>query len=462
MSERLPARPDLTYLRRQGKKLLLGVRSGEPAALSRVRNSLPNPRKNSLNSRNHVFGLRDALLVIAREYGFPSWAKLKVDVTHGLRATEGIYDDALLSTADSVEGTQVNEANTLTASEGDQPMSAIININSSEPNLGTTLVSSLHALMQTVDHPEWSTARLQGVLGYAFHFEMKEDGGGVMHDNMDWGLALGFLSDLGQFRGFNANKHDTDVDLPALKREARDAVRASLEQGVPALAWQAMSVEQKESGNHAWCWSLIVGYDDANETYTVWHRAMPETYTVRYDAIGHADPVEWFNVRILEQPISADEKIHLTALQNAVTFANGTRYTDENFVRPNGKLTTPYGLAAYELWRKVFESEDIASQRPHWDALVLRARRRGAAAYVRELVDVFPDAADPLEAAAAHYDRELESLQPLYDLFDAEQEKETFTAEDRAEAGRLISEALMADRDAVARIEAALEILDAS
>ena len=88
MSAGLPARPNLTQIKRQGKKLLLGVRSEERAALSRVQKSLPAQRRDAL-SRNGTFGLRDALLVIAREYGFSSWAKLKADVSARRRTNAG-------------------------------------------------------------------------------------------------------------------------------------------------------------------------------------------------------------------------------------------------------------------------------------------------------------------------------------------------------------------------------------
>ena len=80
MSTSPSTKPDLTYLKRQGKKLQLEVRSGEPAALSRVEHNLPRQRRNTLKSSKAVFGQRDALLVIAREYGFSSWAKLKTNV----------------------------------------------------------------------------------------------------------------------------------------------------------------------------------------------------------------------------------------------------------------------------------------------------------------------------------------------------------------------------------------------
>ena len=316
--------------------------------------------------------------------------------------------------------------------------------------------------MRTIGRPEWTRARLEGFMGHAFHFEMVEGGGGVMNDNIDWGLALDFVPQLAEFREFHATKHDTDIDLPALKREARDSVRAGLERGFPALVWQPMSLEQKASdhpAHHAYCWGLIVGYNEAEETYTVRHPYVTDTYTVRYDAIGHADPIEWFNVKVYVQPVAENEQeMHRTALRNAIAFAMGIRYTDERFIRHNGNPSIPYGFAAYELWREAFESADISPGHSRHHAETLKGRRLVAAEYMRELIAIFPKAAGPLESAATHYDRELDALNPLYDL--CARSRETWTANDRAEVQRLIGEALKADREAVAQIEAALKILD--
>jgi hypothetical protein len=66
MSTILSTKLNLTYIKRQGKKLLLEVRSGDPTALSRVEQNLPRQRRNTLKSSKTVFGQRDALLVIAR------------------------------------------------------------------------------------------------------------------------------------------------------------------------------------------------------------------------------------------------------------------------------------------------------------------------------------------------------------------------------------------------------------
>ena len=67
----LPARPSLEQLRKQAKDLLRHYRAGDQAASSRIRARHPHPR------RDPEFTLADAQLVIAREYGFESWAKLK-------------------------------------------------------------------------------------------------------------------------------------------------------------------------------------------------------------------------------------------------------------------------------------------------------------------------------------------------------------------------------------------------
>ena len=72
MNKQLPERPDLDQLKKQAKDLLKEIRAGQAEALARV-------PQNELAG----FALADAQRVIAREYGFPSWAKLKESVELG-------------------------------------------------------------------------------------------------------------------------------------------------------------------------------------------------------------------------------------------------------------------------------------------------------------------------------------------------------------------------------------------
>lgn len=64
----LPPRPDLDQLRRQAKELLRAAKHGDEDALASIRAVSP-----------HMV-LSSAQLALAREYGFPSWTKLKDEV----------------------------------------------------------------------------------------------------------------------------------------------------------------------------------------------------------------------------------------------------------------------------------------------------------------------------------------------------------------------------------------------
>jgi len=64
----LPARPDLGHLRRQAGALLRAAQSGDAGAADRIR---------AVSDRQN---LASAQLAVAREYGFPSWPRLKAAV----------------------------------------------------------------------------------------------------------------------------------------------------------------------------------------------------------------------------------------------------------------------------------------------------------------------------------------------------------------------------------------------
>lgn len=78
----LPERSNLDHLRTQAKTLLKSFRAADAAALQRVRQWLPAARDKSASElASFPLRLHDAQSCIAREYGFASWADLKVHVT---------------------------------------------------------------------------------------------------------------------------------------------------------------------------------------------------------------------------------------------------------------------------------------------------------------------------------------------------------------------------------------------
>jgi ankyrin repeat protein len=83
----LPARPSLEQLRKQAKELLDQYRAGDPAALARVHAQHPGA------AHHERVGLADAQFALAREFGFPSWARLKHHVEAVQRPSD--YDEPL-------------------------------------------------------------------------------------------------------------------------------------------------------------------------------------------------------------------------------------------------------------------------------------------------------------------------------------------------------------------------------
>ncbi len=76
---KLPDRPSLEHLKGQAKHLLKEARSQDETALARVGPYFGNPAK---------IKLQQAQLVIAREYGFSSWTRLKRHIEAGLGSQE--------------------------------------------------------------------------------------------------------------------------------------------------------------------------------------------------------------------------------------------------------------------------------------------------------------------------------------------------------------------------------------
>src|SRR6478736_614644 len=81
MKSQLPPRPSLENLKNQAKKILKGHKAADPHTLQRIQEHHPRWRKASpATIQGAHFTLSDAQLVIAVEYGFETWSKLKSHV----------------------------------------------------------------------------------------------------------------------------------------------------------------------------------------------------------------------------------------------------------------------------------------------------------------------------------------------------------------------------------------------
>lgn len=102
----LPGSANLDHLKHQAKDLLRDFRAGHMAAYQRVREFHPKfTAVQDADMASHTFSLSDALLSIAREYGFPSWPRIKaviaernhvtLELTHNERLPDGPFKQAL-------------------------------------------------------------------------------------------------------------------------------------------------------------------------------------------------------------------------------------------------------------------------------------------------------------------------------------------------------------------------------
>ncbi|MCI0744855.1 MAG: ankyrin repeat domain-containing protein [Verrucomicrobia subdivision 3 bacterium] len=81
MRRELPSQPNLDQLRIQAKELRKAHHLANPEALQRIRESHPRlTQATDEQLRAAPFRLSDAQLVLAREYGFASWPKLKAHI----------------------------------------------------------------------------------------------------------------------------------------------------------------------------------------------------------------------------------------------------------------------------------------------------------------------------------------------------------------------------------------------
>src|SRR5689334_19954444 len=79
MSKSLPPRPNLEQLRKQAKELLKALRTGDPEARDLFQQLHSEASRHSASQFSEVT-LSEAQHVLARDYGFATWAELKEQV----------------------------------------------------------------------------------------------------------------------------------------------------------------------------------------------------------------------------------------------------------------------------------------------------------------------------------------------------------------------------------------------
>ena len=296
---------------------------------------------------------------------------------------------------------------------------------------------------------DWSLEHLRGYLGPAFAFSMKPDGGHLNQaDNYEWFYFYDMLDFLEHESVSVALKGVLEVppeEHDAAKARAWEMVRRALDDGFPAIVWQAMTVETRHSGQRPipFLWSLITGFDEEAGTYTVHHGAAGD-FTIGWDAFGHSDPVNWFCVMVF-RPL-ADPFDGAAASRKAVEHAIEASRGEHPGVR-----APAHGLAAWEMWLEAFREGTVDVHAVAGHAGFLVPARQAAAAYLRDIEPHFPPGAGaPLRSAAASYDQVAARISELRALCAADDP-------DLEGAAEVLAAALEAERAALAALQQTLE-----
>ena len=326
----------------------------------------------------------------------------------------------------------------------------------------STFIGTLHPMLKAAGE-DWSIPRLTGTFGHAFNFSMKMGNGAVWQQaNIDWWLLWDMIAYIGyEFQEFQIVFQEkqlapTPTEVQSIKDQTWQQVKASIDQGIPAMAWQPMTIEQRDSGVSAYGWASLVGYDETEKTYTVRHQRYTTEYTVPYNQFGTADPAKWYCVMILGGKKPFDRMVlEVKSLEHAIAFAHGTRFNLQDAPYPVDAV----GFAAYELWRQGLENGDVDVGFTEHTAWILWEMRENAAAYLREITQRFPKTSSrALSDAALFYDEEIKAIVKLVNIC---KEHESFTAPKRQEAVAAINAALEAEKRAIGKIEEALSALPA-
>jgi hypothetical protein len=255
-----------------------------------------------------------------------------------------------------------------------------------------------------------------GITGTAFRFTVDEriaDTGPT--DVLDWDRWFTTLGALGcevtvfnaQLKSFSpAVPTNTEAEFHATQSRAWDAVRASLDRGVPAIAWHPFTLEQKAHGFRCE-YGLLVGYDAAEGVY---HVRLPGrvVYSVPWDGFGRADPVSWFHVIVFGAGYPrTPPRGEATARRHQRVWPRDAREQEWEAVRFAVKHARSrhlgHGLSGYQTWLAALESGKIQRDGSPKAARLLRECREHAAAFLREIIVTFPEAASELIEASQHY-----------------------------------------------------------
>lgn len=289
-----------------------------------------------------------------------------------------------------------------------------------------------------------SLTDVMGATGQAFRLYAAPRSGLSSVYAYDWGrdAQMGW-----RHLGFHSSVHGGAGQLltrPEPLLEAMEQMQASIERGIPVMAWNVASAE----------FGLISGFDDRRAE---WH--VTDTTAHRkplpYRKFGRLHPgAEWFvSIPGTRRPVLPQEMLHQVLLQT-VRHARGEE--------PAFFDGSPIGLGAYESWRDALRNDeniDMLTVAFH-SAYVAEARTHAAHFLEQRLLNgmvgsLCRSAVPALQQALLSYRDTAEAWRQLSRIFPLTQGGRRMEPGPRERATRLLERACRAEEKAVEALEEA-------
>jgi len=277
------------------------------------------------------------------------------------------------------------------------------------------LIACVQACAQRAGRP-LGVPVLSGLFGHAFEATYALGGADVWH------------SDLIEWEQFGQGLARTGVELETVERIANNPsvmpapsqrewddtlqsayqrIQESVMRGIPALVWQPMSTQQRDTGLPAYGWGVVHGYDAGSGEYLVCHPHAGR-YRVHFRSIGKSDPVGWLHVTVFLGPNESfvPAQAALQAARGGIALLTGE--VVGGYVPPTPAGTPSTGTLATwqdEAQRNVCPREASVSHATYWSLA-----RATAAGFCEWAAEVAPASAAAFTDAAASFQREAAEL----------------------------------------------------
>jgi hypothetical protein len=252
---------------------------------------------------------------------------------------------------------------------------------------------SLYAVLEYIGDP-CDYDYIMGVSGAAFRrFWNRDDGGNV---------DISYLGDAPFSRILEALGYGWRK-IPADKEAMIQAVKESLNRNVPAISFGILG--PPEAG-------MVTGYAEDGQVFYGWSyfQETRDKYYMKNDWFETLMPGKDMKGLIILEAKKSERPSPRQVLIQSLEWALDLETTAQRPDVPDHLA----GLAAYDGWADAMEVDAdyppddreaiVTRLMVHGDQCVMLYERREAAFYLRKLIGVAPEAAGPLEAAAALYD----------------------------------------------------------